>query len=1057
VAQRAPILFIAPFFALLIAFGIVPLAFSLVVSFTDWNPTSGVQHMKWAGLWAYQYTAQDGWFWTALVKTLRVALFSAIPQHLIAIPLAFILHMAFKRVQGVLGTLFFLPYMTSSLAAGAVLSGFFYFLWHILTGLLEPLNAVPIVGWLIPQSFLPLADDAYTAFVQLWTTVGWNVLLYLMVLNVIPRSLYEAAQLDGAGFWRMFRHIALPLMRPMIFVAFTMSFLRGLQVSTGNWFSQSFDPRTTDLPTYIIRTGFWDFDMGLASEMTWVFFLGMVAVTLVVYSLIGRNFTGIDTSAQTESDAPPMRWNPVALIALKLIVLIGAGAAILPMLMIVLSATRDNPSFSSSLPLSVGDSLWWNVSRIERDIPGFWRNLWNSAYISTLATLGAVLVSSLAGYAFTFLQFKWRSALYAVVLGVMLFPSLLNLIPTALSVGVIGWTDQARAVWVPAMASAFGIFLVRQYLSAAVPHSLLEAARIDGASEWMIYASIVLPIARPVLATLGLITFVNVWNNTSAALVTLRNPDVQMVTQLMSVLSGKGGASDALAVGTAISTSVTLILFLVTASQIAKGMNIAPSSDTKTFSWKSLFSRTFIPSYRDDGTNVPDASRGTPSWTVFSSKNPRVLSLTNENSRANREPSPVPNALLGADGIRAVACLMVVFHHLSQRLNMPEQTRFVQEAQSFIMTGSVGVSAFFVLSGMLLSMPFWKRYLEQKPFPDMADFTRRRALRIAPGFYASLLVSFVLTMYFVPDVEHPWIRLLSGLTFTSAFHYITLFPVDLNGPLWSIGFEVFCYALMPIGMWVLYRIYPPSSATLRSSKTAFAFWIGILALTLVAHQLILTDLVPDNVNRGWDHGLVGGAKYWMPHYNAVGMFAHYVLGVLAAGFIAQRQISTRRSSSPSSSWTFDLIALVAFAGLVTLLWNVRHAPDFVFSLGQQPYFYPVFPGLVAVLLATLPFSRLLGRLVDNAFFRYTAKISFGLYIWHFLILELIRLLVNTDFRYFGISSLPYHLTISAIALVLAYIAAGWSYKHIEAPFLPGKKPTNTARAVGVETRAQAAD
>jgi ABC-type glycerol-3-phosphate transport system permease component/peptidoglycan/LPS O-acetylase OafA/YrhL len=1052
VARRTPILFIAPFFALLIAFGIVPLAFSLIVSFTEWNPTSGVQHMKWAGLWAYNYTVQDGWFWTALVKTLRVALFTAIPQHLIAIPLAFILHMAFKRVQGVLGTIFFLPYMTSSLAAGAVLSGFFYFIWHVLTGLLEPLNAVPILGWLIPNSFFPLADDAYTAFVQLWTTVGWNVLLYLMVLNVIPRSLYEAAQLDGAGFWRMFRHIALPLMRPMIFVAFTMSLLRGLQVSTGNWFSQSFDPRTTDLPTYIIRTGFWDFDMGLASEMTWVFFLGMVTVTLVVYQLIGRNFTGIDTSAHTESDAPPMRWNPVVLIVLKLIALIGAAAAILPVAMIVLSLTRTNPGFGSSLPLSIGDGLVQNLSTLEQTIPGFWRSLWNSAYISVLATLGAVIVSSLAGYAFTFLQFRWRGALYAVVLGVMLFPSLLNLIPTALSVGVIGWTDQARAVWVPAMASAFGIFLIRQYLSAAVPNSLLEAARIDGATEWAIYARVVLPIARPVLATLGLITFVNVWNNTSAALVTLRNPDVQMVTQIMSVLSGKSGASDALAVGTAVSTSVTLILFLVTASQIARGMNIAPSSEAKGFSLKNLFSRNI----------VQDRVSKDASGTVFSIKNPQVLSLAGENSRASREPSPVPNALLGADGIRAVACLMVVFHHLSQRLNMPEQTKFVQEAQSFIMTGAVGVSAFFVLSGMLLSMPFWRRYLEQKPFPDMADFSRRRALRIAPGFYASLIVSFVLTMYFVPDVEHPWIRLLSGATFTSAFHYITLFPVDLNGPLWSIGFEVFCYALMPVGMWALYRIYPPSSSTLRSSLTAFAFWIGILALTLVAHQLILTDLVPDNVNRDWDHGLVGGAKYWMPHYNAIGMFAHYVLGVLAAGFIAQRQISQRqisrrRTSSPSSSLTFDLVALIAFVGLIALLWNVRHAGDFVFSLGEQPYFYPVFPGLVAVMLATLPFSRLLGRLVDNAFFRYTAKISFGLYIWHFLILELIRLLVNNDFRYFGISSLTYHLGVSAVALVLAYIAAGWSYKHIEAPFLPEKKLENTARVVGVDTRAQAAD
>jgi multiple sugar transport system permease protein len=154
--------------------------------------------------------------------------------------------------------------------------------------------------------------------------------------------------------------------------------------------------------------------------------------------------------------------------------------------------------------------------------------------------------------------------LYAITLGVMLFPSLLSLIPTVLVIGVIGWMDQARAVWIPATVSAFGVFLIRQYLTAAVPKSLLEAGRIDGASELRIFASLVMPLARPVLVTLGLLTFVTVWNNASAALAILKNSDTQMVTQVMSTLSS---SSSAFTVGIAIASLPAFVLFLFSAGQ----------------------------------------------------------------------------------------------------------------------------------------------------------------------------------------------------------------------------------------------------------------------------------------------------------------------------------------------------------------------------------------------------------------------------------------------------------------------------------------------------------
>ncbi len=975
--------FIAPFFILLLLFAFAPLFLSLVVAFMEWNPSSGLSGMRFDGLWAFNYTVQDPIFWQGWWRSLRLALITALGQHLLAIPLAFMLHIAFKRIQGLIATIIFVPFMTSSLAAGAVLGAIFTIFWGLPLGLESLLSALPIFASSLP-SLSSFYSESSAAFTQLWNVTGWNVLLYLMVLNVVPRSLYEAAQLDGASFWRLFWHLALPMMRPMIFVAFTMSFLRGTQTSVGQWFGLVSDIRSIDLPTYIIRTAFWDADFGLASAQTWLFFLGIALIVFVFYQLFGRNFTLLETTALLESDNSPLQFSKAARVVMKFILLAGLALCLIPIFNLLLSGTR---SYSGAW-LGVGDAWQDNYALLLEAQPTFWRNLWNSTYIALLSTLGAVLVSSLAGFAFALLEFRGKAILYGLVLSVMLFPSLMNLIPTAVNMAILGWIDQPKAIWVPGMVSAFGVFLVRQYVQSAVPKSLLEAARIDGASDLRIYGQIMLPLARPALATLGLMTFVTVWNNNSVALALLKSPEQQMVGQILAYMNARSGLSGAYLIGTAISSLVPLLVFLVFARQISLALNIAVATVAAPWwgRWQTL-------------------------W-------------------ANRSRVQVFGAqtLQGADGVRAIGCLMVILHHLWQRFDSRQAGAELQFFDAFFEQGSAGVSAFFVLSGMLLSIPFWKAYLAQKPMPNMLEYTRRRAVRIVPGFYASLLVSFLLGLFFAVDGEKIWLRLLSAATFTSAFSHITFFPVELNGPLWSIGFEVFCYLLMPLGMWLLFVQFPK-----RGFWFAVQFWLGLLGIVFVANHLILEGLVPDNVNRGWEHGLIGGAKYWMPNYNAIGMFAHYLLGVLAAGFIVDRKNRQGRVSA-----AFDGVALLAFMAMLALLWFWRGAGDFGSSFQAQPYRFPWFPLTIAIMLVTLPFSRVLGRLFDNAFFRHTAKISFGLYIWHYPILETIRLLHNPDFRYGGIQNPLEFFWLSGLGLGLAYLAATWSYRHIEAPFLEEK-------------------
>jgi peptidoglycan/LPS O-acetylase OafA/YrhL len=340
-----------------------------------------------------------------------------------------------------------------------------------------------------------------------------------------------------------------------------------------------------------------------------------------------------------------------------------------------------------------------------------------------------------------------------------------------------------------------------------------------------------------------------------------------------------------------------------------------------------------------------------------------------------------------------------------------------------------------------------------------------------------------------PYPQYAWWRLLSGLTFTTAFHWITLFPVELNNPLWSIGFEVFCYFLMPIfmvGLFGLSSILRPTNIkrtvhestridaqgtrhvvtrtltkrtkriTEGNASFAFAYWIGVLILTVIAHGWIVKNMVPDSFERSWEYGNIGGAKVWIPNFNPIGMFTQYCIGVLCAGFIAFQQRKMRHLEPKAQRRVFfDWMAVIAFLFALALLFTLRFSPDYTFSFGVQPYAFPTFAILVAVVLGCTPFSRYFRWIIDNTFTRYTAKISFGLYIWHFIILELMRIFHNPMFHYFGIDDFWHWVMLCSFALMAAYSLASWSYTHIESPFLRNieheKKASSSLKKSSVTT------
>ncbi|TRY17637.1 carbohydrate ABC transporter permease [Tessaracoccus rhinocerotis] len=137
----------------------------------------------------------------------------------------------------------------------------------------------------------------------------------------------------------------------------------------------------------------------------------------------------------------------------------------------------------------------------------------NSLFVAVVVTAATVFFSTLAGFSFAKLTFKGRRALYVTVIATLAIPAQIGTIPMFIMMSEFGWIDTLRALTIPALVGAFGVFWMTQYLEEALPFELVEAARVDGASMFRTFWSIAMPAARPAAATLGLFTFVGSWNS----------------------------------------------------------------------------------------------------------------------------------------------------------------------------------------------------------------------------------------------------------------------------------------------------------------------------------------------------------------------------------------------------------------------------------------------------------------------------------------------------------------------------------------------------------------
>jgi multiple sugar transport system permease protein len=203
---------------------------------------------------------------------------------------------------------------------------------------------------------------------------------------------------------------------------------------------------------------------------------------------------------------------------------------------------------------------------------GMGRYAFNSFAIAVLATLISVAFNVTAGYAFAKLRFRGRDAIFRLLLGALVIPGQVAMLPLFLMLKPLGLINSYGGAIVPAMASIFGIFLVRQF-ARGIPDDLLEAARIDGASEFRIFLTIVVPLLAPVLATLAIFSFLGSWNDFMWPLIVLTDDALHTLPVALAGLSREHVQdSELMMAGSVVTVLPVLLVFLALQRQYMAGL-----------------------------------------------------------------------------------------------------------------------------------------------------------------------------------------------------------------------------------------------------------------------------------------------------------------------------------------------------------------------------------------------------------------------------------------------------------------------------------------------------
>lgn len=252
-------------------------------------------------------------------------------------------------------------------------------------------------------------------------------------------------------------------------------------------------------------------------------------------------------------------------------VILFSAVTLFPFYIMIIMSTHVSEDITSALRLLPGKYLAKNLETVFKT--DFIRFYLNSAYTTLLATVGGVLVSALAGFAFAKYRFRGRKILFGIVLATLMIPTQLGLVGMVMQLKTMGLMNTHFALIVPPMANAFYVFWMTQYMRSSVPTEILESARIDGCNDIKVFFSIVFPIIKPATITVFLLAFLGSWNNYLTPLVVLNKEKLYTIPMAVTLFNSTYRNDYAASItALTLATLPIIVIFALGSKYLIKGM-----------------------------------------------------------------------------------------------------------------------------------------------------------------------------------------------------------------------------------------------------------------------------------------------------------------------------------------------------------------------------------------------------------------------------------------------------------------------------------------------------
>jgi len=256
-----------------------------------------------------------------------------------------------------------------------------------------------------------------------------------------------------------------------------------------------------------------------------------------------------------------------------LLLVLAAVVCLFPLYWMFVVATTDTATATRMPPAVVPGGNFFHLLGLVLETVPFVQALLNSLFVATAIGAGQAVLCALAGFAFAKLDFRGRNVLFLVVVLTMTVPTQLSVIPQYLIMSWLGWVDTLQALVVPGLASAFGIFWMRQHITATIDDELVQAATIDGASTGQVFWRIAFPIVRPAAFVLGLFGFVTAWNDFLWPFIVLKTPERYTAQIAIKALQNSYDVDLGLAMsGSFLATAPLVVLFVVVGRRMVAGV-----------------------------------------------------------------------------------------------------------------------------------------------------------------------------------------------------------------------------------------------------------------------------------------------------------------------------------------------------------------------------------------------------------------------------------------------------------------------------------------------------